>query len=113
MPKSILTFAACAAMALVASSAGAEETDLTVTLADGVITPQVVKVPADQEFTLVVANTGKSAAEFESKQLHIEKVVAPGTTVTVNVQALPAGSYKFVEEYHEDEASARGVIEAE
>ena len=80
---------------------------------DGVITPQTVNLAAGQETTLVLRNSGASAAEFEIKQLKQEKVVAPGADLELTLPALPAGSYEFVEEFHEDQPSARGVIVVE
>ncbi len=96
-----------------ASTVQASDAEFKVTLSDGVITPQSVVAPADKSFVLTVSNTGQSVAEFESKQLHIEQVVAPGATANLRVHALPKGSYAFVEEFHEDQASARGTIEVQ
>lgn len=99
-----------AAIALV-FPAHAGDAEFAVTLTDGVIAPQSIAVPADAPFVLTVTNGGTSAAEFESKQLRIEQVIAPGATATLRLQPLPKGSYKFVEEFHEDQPGARGTIE--
>lgn len=101
-----------AAIALV-SSAHAGDAEFSVTLADGVVAPQSIVVPADTPLVLTVTNGGTSVAEFESKQLRIEEVVAPGATATLRIQPLPKGSYKFVEEFHEDQPGARGTIEVQ
>jgi heme/copper-type cytochrome/quinol oxidase subunit 2 len=83
-----------------------------ITLTDGVVAPQVLEVPAGTEVTLNVSNTGTTPAEFESKNLHIEQVIAPGASATFTLKGLAAGVYKFVEEFHENEPTGRGVIEA-
>ena len=83
---------------------------LVIEFNDGVVTPQTLTLTAGQETTLVLRNTGATAAEFESKRLKQEKVVAPGAELTLTLPALPAGSYEFVEEFHEDQPGARGVI---
>lgn len=83
---------------------------LVIEFNDGVVTPQTLNLTAGQETTLVLRNTGASAAEFESKRLKQEKVVAPGAEIILTLPALPAGSYEFVEEFHEDQPGARGVI---
>lgn len=85
---------------------------LAITMTDGVISPQRLELPAGQPATLTVTNAGKSAAEFESKPLHIEQVIAPGGSATFKLQALPKGSYKFVDEFHENLPSGRGEIVA-
>jgi len=77
---------------------------------DGVITPQQVEVPANQDFKLEVANTGTVPAEFESKQLRQEKVVSPGATLSLTIRALAPGEYQFVDEFHENDAAGQGVI---
>ena len=77
---------------------------------DGVITPQRVELAAGQAITLVLRNTGATAAEFESKRLKQERVVAPGAELEVSLPALPAGDYAFVEEFHETQPSAQGVV---
>lgn len=93
-----------------ATGAVSAEQALSVTLHDGVITPQKIEVPAGKKQMLKVTNTGKSAAEFESKRLRIEKIIAPGKTVEIELRPLPAGTYPFVEEFHEDQPTARGEI---
>ncbi len=90
----------------------AETSALTVTLTDGVVAPQTIELPADTAATLTVVNAGATPAEFESKQLRIETIIAPGQTTTIELQPLPAGSYSFVEEFHENLDTARGTIVA-
>jgi hypothetical protein len=79
---------------------------------DGVISPKQTEVPANRDFKLEVANTGSVPAEFESKQLRQEKVLAPGKTVTITIRAIAPGEYQFVDEFHENEEAGQGVIVA-
>ena len=83
---------------------------LVIEMKDGTVSPQTVEIAADSAAQLVVRNSGTSAAELESKRLKQEQVVAPGTEITIELPALPAGEYEFVDEFHEDQASAQGVI---
>lgn len=96
--------------ALSGVSASASDAPITITLTDGVIAPQKVEVPAGKATVLKVVNAGKSAAEFESKRLRIEQIIAPGKTVEIKLRALPKGSYPFVEEFHENLETGRGEI---
>lgn len=84
----------------------------TITLTDGVVSPQLVEVKAGQATKLVVVNAGTKPAEFESKRLRIEQIVAPGAKMELTLRALPAGEYPFVEEFHENLDSGRGKIVA-
>ena len=77
---------------------------------DGGLEPALIEVPAGKRFKLEVTNEGKSAIEFESKDLKQEKVVAPGAKAVLTINALKAGEYKFVDEFHE--ATAKGKIVA-
>jgi len=97
-------------IALAAGYAKAETPSTTITLTDGVISPQTVEIPAKQEVTLIIVNAGEKAAEFESKRLRIEQIVAPGKTLTLKLRPLPAGEYPFVEEFHENLDTGRGTI---
>jgi len=69
---------------------------------DGVFTPAVIEVPAGKRLQLEVTNAGKTAMEFESKELKQEKVIPPGGKATLTIRALKAGEYKFVDEFHEN-----------
>ena len=98
-------------MALPFGAANAQDAaPMVIEMKDGTVSPQSVEIAADQAVKLVVRNSGTSAAEFESKRLKQEQVVAPGTEITIDLPALPAGADEFVDEFHEDQASAQGVI---
>jgi hypothetical protein len=61
-----------------------------------------VVVPANKAFTIRVTSAEKSAIEFESFELHRERVVLPGQTITVLIPALAPGSYAFFDDFHRD-----------
>jgi hypothetical protein len=93
-------------------SAVAEDTPVfELKLQDHAFVPSEVKVPAGKPFKLTLRNGDATPAEFESKALKFEKVVAGSAEVTVNVRALEPGKYEFYDEYHEDEA--KGFVIAE
>ncbi len=68
-------------------------------------------MPAATPITLTVKNSDKTAEEFESHSLGVEKVIAAGASATIRLKALDKGTYAFVGEYHED--TAKGSIVAE
>ena len=72
--------------------------------------PSEVKVKANTPFVLVVTNKGTKAAEFESKDLRVEKVVPAGKTVNVRIRALKPGGYAFFDDFNK---AATGRIVAE
>lgn len=92
-------------MALAAAAA-----PVVIEFKDGVITPQTVEIATGEAAEVLIRNSGTSACEFESKALKKEAVVGPGQEMTVKLPALPAGSYAFVDEFHEHEETAQGVV---
>ena len=73
--------------------------------------PAELKVPAGQRIKLVVDNRDDTPEEFDSHDLNREKLVPPGSKVTVFIGPLKPGRYAFIGEYHE--ATAKGVVVAE
>jgi hypothetical protein len=70
--------------------------------------PSSVTLPANKPVELQVTNASDAAIEFESFELHRERVVQPGQTITVFIPALAPGSYPFVNDFNG--AEAKGEI---
>ncbi len=100
-------------LSFVATTALAGVDEFTLTIKDHAFVPKEITVPAGRKIKLLVINTDATPAEFESKQLGREKVIPGKSRGTVNVGLLKPGRYSFVEEYHEDDPAAQGVIIAE
>jgi uncharacterized cupredoxin-like copper-binding protein len=98
------------AAVLIAGSAYAADDAIRLVMRDGKFDPAVVEVPAGKRFKLEVVNEGKKAMEFESKDLKQEKVIAPGKSATVTINALKPGEYKFYDEFNE--ATGQGKVVA-
>jgi Cupredoxin-like domain len=64
--------------------------------------PAEARAPAGKPITIVISNLDPTPAEFESKTLRVEKVVAGGGTIIVQIRPLAAGRYRFFDDYHED-----------
>jgi hypothetical protein len=110
-----LALALLVLIAALAASTAVRADDLPVfriEIKNGVISPKETEVPANKDFKLEVANTGTIPAEFESKQLRQEKVLAPGKTVTITIRGVDPGEYQFVDEFHENDDAGQGVIVA-
>lgn len=97
------------AAALLALPAGARAEDLPVfriDLADGVITPNRIEVPANTRFKLELHNTGTTPVEFESLELRKEKVLGPGAQSFMVIRGLTPGEYRFFDEFHPEAGEA-------
>jgi hypothetical protein len=99
------------ALALAALVAHAEELhSVTLVLRDGQLVPARLEVPANTRFKIVLRNEGRGPAEFESRSLRKEKVLAPGASSFVVVAPLKPGSYDMFDEFHD--RTAIGTIVA-
>jgi Cupredoxin-like domain len=97
-PFSGILIAWCVCFAVPAAQA-ADEPVFEIELKDGVITPSRLEVPAKTRFKIIVKNTGKIPAEFESAELRKEVVVPAGNTATMIIRTLDAGEYKFFDDF--------------
>lgn len=70
--------------------------------------PDKIEAKADQPFKLVIENLDNTIEEFESDDLKKEKLVGAGKKITLNIQPLKEGEYKFYGDFHQK--TAQGVI---
>ncbi|MBZ0148491.1 MAG: cupredoxin domain-containing protein, partial [Pseudorhodoplanes sp.] len=69
---------------------------------DGVVNPLRLEVPARRRIRLELHNLGETPAEFESRELRKEKVLAPGSNSTLVIRTLDPGEYDFFDDFHPD-----------
>src|SRR5579883_1395427 len=75
--------------------ARAEEGVYNLTIKDHKFTPDTIEVPAGRKVKLVIKNEDPAPEEFDSSQLHREKVVPGGAEGVVYIGPLKAGTYDF------------------
>jgi hypothetical protein len=94
-----------------AASPAAAEDAITASLSirNRAFEPRELEVPANRKIELHVRNADESAAEFESNELHREKVVPAGREITVYIGPLRSGRYEFFDDFN---PQARGHIVA-
>jgi hypothetical protein len=102
----ILAMTFAGAMVASGVAARAEDTQtFSIEMHDGKITPLRLEVPANKRFRIELHNTGKTAAEFESSELHLEKVLAPNDpkpTPVLVIRSLDPGEHVFFDDLHAD-----------
>jgi hypothetical protein len=96
----ILTISA--AFALAATSFAADQPMPQLVFNHGNFAPALLNVPANKPFIVKVTNGSDAAIEFESFELHRERVVPPGETITVHMPSLAPGSYQFFDDFHHE-----------
>ena len=94
-----LTLATFLVLLATAGATLAEDT-VSLTIKGHHFAPAEVTVPAGQRLRIEVSNEDNVPAEFESTDLHIEKIVVPGGKITVFTSPLKPGIYKFFDDYH-------------
>ncbi len=93
----------CAALllaALAVAPARADDPTFAITLKNQQFVPSEIDIPAGVKVKLLVRNANPTASEFESHQLHREKIVTAGQEITVFVGPLDPGSYEFFDDFH-------------
>jgi hypothetical protein len=103
----------CITLSLACLSGFAATDEYTLTIKNHRFEPKEIKLPANQKVKLKVVNEDPTPAEFESKPLGREKMIAGKSSVVINLGPLKSGRYPFVEEFHETEAGAQGTIVVE
>jgi plastocyanin len=89
------------------NTARADDPEFTLVIKDHRFSPAELQVPAGVKLRLVVKNQDPTPEEFESSELHREKVVAPGQQIVVIVGPLDAGTYGFFGDFHRDTAQGK------
>ena len=80
------------------------------TLQNHQFAPTELQVPANERFSIEVENRDPTPAEFESTDLHVEKIVIGGGKITVSAGPLKPGTYVFFDDYRPD--TTKGTITA-
>jgi len=89
-----------------AAPARADDPTFQVVFEDGKIEPLRIEVPAKTRIRLELVNKGASPAEFESKPLRLEKVIAPHSQAVLVIRTLDPGEYPFFDDFHPDAPQA-------
>jgi hypothetical protein len=109
--RSITAFLAAVCLASVSAVTLAEAqnaTEIQLSYKDKKFDPAEISAPANTPIVIKLKNLDAKAMEFESKTLHVEKVVAGSGDATINVRAQKPGRYEFFDEYNEK--VARGAL---
>ena len=97
-----IVVAVLAAMSIALPARAAELPAYAVTLRGGRIEPARLAIPAKTRVKLTVQNAGDGAAEFEGRDVRVEKVLAPGASSFVVLPPLAPGTYRFFDDFHPD-----------
>lgn len=89
----------------------AADGEYALTIKDHQFDPSEVHVPANMKVKLIVHNLDAAPEEFESHDLNREKIIPPGSKISIFIGPLKPGKYSFFGEFHQD--TAKGTVIAE
>ena len=90
-----------ATLAVTASVARADEAvQLSITIKDQKFDPAELHAPPGRTIEIQVKNLNPIVSEFESADLHFEKIVPAGSQAAVYVRPLQPGRYNFYDDFH-------------
>lgn len=96
-------------LCLVPLSGHALET-YTITIKDHKFEPAEITVPADTKVKLLIRNLDATPEEFESYELHREKIIRGNSKAIIFIGPLKAGSYPFFGEFNPKTAQGRVIV---
>lgn len=103
-PHLMFSALAVLATAMPALAAG----PVTLTIKDHKFTPVTISVPAGESLELIVVNEDGTPEEFESRDLRVEKFIAPQSRITLRVGPRKLGDYAFFGDFHPK--TAKGTL---
>ena len=80
---------------------------LSLSIKEGKFQPAELHAPAGQAIEIHVTNLNTIPSEFESSDLHIEKVVPAGKEGVIRVRPQQPGRYIFFDDFHRE---TQGVL---
>jgi len=89
----------------------AADVELQLSIRNHRFEPAELHVPAGKRIKLTVINRDPAAEEFESYELHREKLIPGNTSGTIYIGPLEPGRYPFFGDFHPK--TTTGVIIAE
>lgn len=80
---------------------------LSVTMKDRAFDPAELHAPPGKQIVIHVKNLNSIVTEFESSELHFEKILPVGSEGTVYVRPQQPGRYNFFDDFHHE---TQGVL---
>jgi hypothetical protein len=88
----------------------AAEPEFVITIKDHQFDPAELTLPADTKIKLLVKNLDATPEEFESHDLHREKLIAANGEVVIYIGPLKSGIYKFFGDFNQSTAKGQVVV---
>ncbi|WP_375326909.1 cupredoxin domain-containing protein [Candidatus Tisiphia endosymbiont of Nemotelus uliginosus] len=73
--------------------------------------PDIIHVPKGTKIRLVVHNQDNTVEEFESHDLHREKIIMPNDSINIILAPLAPGKYEFFGDFNQDTAQGALIVQ--
>ncbi len=73
--------------------------------------PSIIHVPTGKKIRLVVHNQDNTAEEFESHDLHREKIIMPNDSINIILAPLAPGKYDFFGDFNQETAQGSLIVQ--
>ncbi|HJD65802.1 MAG TPA: cupredoxin domain-containing protein [Rickettsia endosymbiont of Bembidion nr. Transversale] len=84
--------------------------EIKIVIKDHKFVPNIVEVPKSTKIRLVIHNEDDTVEEFESHDLHREKIVMPHDSIKIILAPLKLGKYDFFGDFHQDTAQGFLIV---
>ncbi|WP_341791439.1 cupredoxin domain-containing protein [Rickettsia endosymbiont of Gonocerus acuteangulatus] len=84
--------------------------EVKIVIKDHKFVPNIVEVPKSTKIRLVIHNEDDTVEEFESHDLHREKIVMPHDSIKIILAPLKLGKYDFFGDFHQDTAQGFLIV---
>jgi plastocyanin len=82
----------------------------SLTIKDHKFDPAEITIPANTKVKLLVHNLDATPEEFESYEMHREKIIRGKSKAVIFIGPLKAGSYPFFGEFNKKTAQGRVIV---
>lgn len=84
--------------------------EVSSTIKDHKFHPDIIKVPSGKKIHFIVTNQDNTPEEFESIELHRERIIMPNESIKIIFAPLAPGTYNFFGEFHQDTAKGSLIV---
>ncbi|HJD56706.1 MULTISPECIES: cupredoxin domain-containing protein [unclassified Candidatus Tisiphia] len=72
--------------------------------------PDVITVPSGKKIRFIIHNQDNTVEEFESHDLHREKIIMPNDSINIIIAPLAPGKYDFFGDFHQETAQGSLIV---
>ncbi len=72
--------------------------------------PDTITVPSGKKIRFIIHNQDNTVEEFESHDLHREKIIMPNDSINIILAPLAPGKYDFFGDFHQETAQGSLIV---